>query len=173
MEASNPYAAPTAEVRDMVQEGEKQPLAGLGARLGASILDGLIFFLVVYLPMLLLTGMDNLLVGTEVNYMGILAGPGGIAGGIGLLALIAITIYLVHKNGQTIGKKMVGIKVVRTDGSRASLGRIFWLRNVPLWLVSIIPLVGGIISLVDTLLIFRSSRQCLHDQIAGTIVVEA
>jgi hypothetical protein len=44
---------------------------------------------------------------------------------------------------------------------------------VPWWLVGLIPIAGAIISLVDTLLIFRSSHQCLHDQVAGTIVVAA
>ena len=54
----------------------------------------------------------------------------------GLLTLVAVigwaiyTIHLVKRNSQTIGKKLVGIKVVRSDGSHASLGRIFWLRNV-------------------------------------------
>ena len=33
--------------------------------------------------------------------------------------------------------------------------------------------IGNLISLVDILLIFRSSRQCLHDQLADTIVVDA
>ena len=32
--------------------------------------------------------------------------------------------------GQSIAKKMLGIKVVRTDGSPVSLGRLIWLRNV-------------------------------------------
>lgn len=172
MEASNPYAAPKAEVRDIASNDGKQALAGLGARLGAAILDALSVALFVYLPILLFAGSDTLLANGEINYM-VLLQKAGISGGIGSLLLIAITIYLVKKNGQTIGKKLLGIKVVRTDGSPATLGRIFWLRNVPLWLVSLIPVVGSVVSLVDSLVIFRASRQCLHDQIAGTIVIEA
>jgi uncharacterized RDD family membrane protein YckC len=64
---------------------------------------------------------------------------------------------------------MLGIKVVRTDGSPASVGRIFWLRNVVNGLIGIVPLYG----LVDVLFIFSESRQCLHDKIADTAVVKA
>ena len=60
---------------------------------------------------------------------------------------------LVYRNAQTIGKKLVGIKVARTDGSRASLARIFWLRNVVNQLVTMVlafvPFVGGFYPLVD------------------------
>ena len=110
---------------------------------------------------------------TMAFYMALLTGPGALFGLAGLLIWGGVTAYLVHKNGQTLGKKILGIKVVRTDGSRASLGRIFWLRNVIMVLLSMIPIAGMILSLVDSLLIFRESRQCLHDQIAGTIVVKA
>ena len=37
---------------------------------------------------------------------------------------------LVQRNAQTIGKKLMGIKVARKDGSRATLARIFLLRKV-------------------------------------------
>ena len=72
-------------------------------------------------------------------------------------------------NGQSIGKKLLGIKVVRTDGSPASLGRLIWLRNVVNGLIGIIPLYG----IIDALFIFGESRQCLHDKIADTIVIKA
>jgi uncharacterized RDD family membrane protein YckC len=71
----------------------------------------------------------------------------------------------------------VGIKVARKDGSRASLGRIFWLRNVVNTLVGmvllIVPFVGGLYSLIDALMIFGEQRRCCHDYIADTIVIRA
>jgi uncharacterized RDD family membrane protein YckC len=75
----------------------------------------------------------------------------------------------VARNGQSIAKKLLSIKVVRSDGSRASLGRIFWLRNIVNTLLSIVPLYG----VIDALFIFGEQRQCLHDKIADTIVVKA
>jgi len=64
---------------------------------------------------------------------------------------------------------MLGIKVVRSDGTSIPLGRIFWLRNFLNALISIVPFYG----LIDALFIFGESRQCLHDKLADTIVVRA
>ena len=75
----------------------------------------------------------------------------------------------VSANRQTIAKKWLSIKVVRADGSRATLGRIFLLRNFLNIALSLIPLYG----IIDSLFIFSESRQCLHDKIADTIVVNA
>jgi uncharacterized RDD family membrane protein YckC len=79
----------------------------------------------------------------------------------------------VKRNGQTIAKKWLGIKVVRSDGSPASVGRIFWLRNVVNAIPGFIPLLGAVYSLVDHCLIFGERRRCLHDLIADTQVVMA
>ena len=46
---------------------------------------------------------------------------------------------------QTIAKKLIGIKVVRSDGSRATVGRIFWLRNVVNTLITLIPTTSPIL----------------------------
>lgn len=177
MNAPNPYAPPSAPVRDIGSPDAPNELAGRGTRLGAVILDGIIASILIYVPL----GIGFAAAGASMPsmtdtfafYAAMFTGPGAPYALVGGLIWAGITAYLVHKNGQTIGKKMLGIKVVRTDGSRASLGRIFWLRNVVVVLLSLIPVAGMIVSLVDSLLIFRESRQCLHDQIAGTIVVKA
>jgi uncharacterized RDD family membrane protein YckC len=92
---------------------------------------------------------------------------------VGGLAWCIITLRLVSRNGQTIAKKLLGIKVVRADGSPASLGRIFWLRNVVNGLISAVPILGYFYSIIEVLFIFGETRQCLHDRIADTIVVRA
>jgi uncharacterized RDD family membrane protein YckC len=107
------------------------------------------------------------------NWEGAFSPVGAILCGIGALVYIAITAYLVYKNGQTMGKKIVGIKVVRSDRSRASVARIFWLRNFVNGLPGAIPYVGNLYQLVDALFIFGESRQCIHDKIADTVVVKA
>jgi len=172
MSEQNPYAAPTAEVKDAPTDDSM--LADRGTRLGASILDGLIAFLLVYLPLIVVVGFGGMIDESgQVNYAAMLTGAALMACLPGALLLIGLTWWLVHRNGQTIGKKLVGIKVVRGDSGRATVARIFWVRNVPFWLVSFIPIVGSLFSLVDALMIFRSSRQCLHDQLADTIVIRA
>jgi uncharacterized RDD family membrane protein YckC len=163
----NPYAPPQAEVGDAVDAGAE--LAGRGERLGAYVID-LVIGVVLAVPVLV--GMDwN--AAAAGNWQGAFSISGFALTGLLTLALLVVTIYLVHKNGQTVGKKIVGIKVVRTDRSRASLGRIFWLRNFVNALPGMIPYVGGIYNLVDTLFIFSESRQCIHDKIADTVVVKA
>jgi uncharacterized RDD family membrane protein YckC len=165
---ANPYAPPQAEVRDSVAQGEAE-LAGRGTRLGAAMLDVLIGGLFLA-PALI--GIDMTAVAAG-SYAGAISPMRGALLGIGGLAWLAITAYLVHKNGQTIAKKIVGIKVVRSDFSQASLGRIFWLRNVVNGVIGAIPFVGNIYGLVDSLLIFGERRQCAHDKIADTVVINA
>ena len=41
----------------------------------------------------------------------------------GFLAYFAINCYLLYRNGQTIGKRLLGIRIVRTDGSRIFAAR--------------------------------------------------
>ena len=42
-----------------------------------------------------------------------------------------------------------------------------------MWAISIIPVIGSLVGLIDALLIFRDNRRCLHDNIADTMVVVA
>ena len=121
---TNPYAPPRASVRDIADPTMLSAPADRGTRLGATILDSAIFVAMVYVPMLIFA-----LVGGA-------AGPAtdDVASGA-LLAVIAVvtlvgfivwcyfTVKYVKLNGQSIAKKILGIKVVRTDGSPASLGR--------------------------------------------------
>ncbi|MDC0713561.1 RDD family protein [Stigmatella sp. ncwal1] len=87
----------------------------------------------------------------------------------GTLAVAGYQLHLVAQSGQSIGKRMRGIRVVRSDGSPASLGRIILLRNV---VPSAINAACGLFSLIDALFIFQDDRRCLHDQIADTKVVK-
>ena len=154
MNTTNPYAPPQAAVQD-VADSDSQ-LAGRGTRLLTMILDSIILVAMVYLPMM---------IGTAVSR----AIPFDLLVVAGLVGGIWLTVMFVSRNGQSIGKKITGIKVVHSDGSRASLGRIIVLRNVLNSLLGIIPLYG----FVDALLIFGESHQCVHYKIADTIAIKA
>jgi len=172
-DANNPYRPPTAAVAETGTEGTV--LAGRWARLGAVLLDGLIFSTMVYTP-LLLAGFSSLITALITREPLVWVASmfiGAAVAGVMFLVWVALTIIFVNRNGQTIAKKLIGIKVVRKDGSKAVLSRIFWLRNVVNFLIGLIPLFGGIYALVDMLFIFSDTRQCLHDRIADTIVVRA
>lgn len=165
----NPYAPPEAEVSDVVEADQPVEHASRGLRLGGAVLDGLIWMVVAVPMMISLFASGAWLTNPEAAVTSV----GTFVTLAGWVALLVITIMLVHRNGQTIGKKLVGIKVVRSNGTRASLGRIFWLRNVVNGIPQVIPFVGYVYVLVDHLLIFGDKRQCLHDKIADTIVVNA
>ena len=159
----NRYAPPRAAVRDVAQFSVTQP-AERGARLAATVLDTIAFGVMVYAPLLVIAvaGDEN------SERADRLIAIGGILTVIGFTAWAWLTIMYIKRNGQSIGKKIMSIKVVRTDGSPISLGRIFWLRNMVNGLIGIIPLYA----LVDVLFIFGEERRCLHDKIADTIVVQ-
>jgi len=165
MNTENPYAPPRAKVSDVVQDTEELELAGRAVRLGAALLDGLVVAVLVYLPLIVGGAFSSV----GADGMPRFSGMAGLLALAGLAVWIYFTIVYVSRNGQSIAKKWLGIKVVRTDGSPASLGRIWWLRNVVNGLLGVIPFYG----LVDALLIFSDSRQCIHDKIADTIVVVA
>ena len=167
---ANPYAPPRAVVRDIADPSALATPADRGTRLGASILNGIIFGAMVYVPMLfgaMVSGATAAARGESGP--GPMGSVGVVVAVIGFIVWFWLTIMYMARNGQSIGKKLVGIKVVRTDGSPASLGRLIWLRNVVNGLISIVPLYG----FVDALFIFGESRQCLHDKIADTVVLKA
>jgi uncharacterized RDD family membrane protein YckC len=173
MNTTNPYAPPQAAVQDVTDPGD-QVLAGRGARLGAAILDGLILLIVVYLPLIVVVKSSGrpLFVNARFNIVG-LSELMFLLPLAGLLAFAWMNYLYVARNGQSIGKKIVGIKLVRTDGSPVFVARVFWLRNVLNGVIGLIPLVGAVYWLVDLLLIFGDRRQCMHDKIADTIVINA
>ncbi|GJQ62020.1 MAG: hypothetical protein SCALA702_10730 [Melioribacteraceae bacterium] len=81
--------------------------------------------------------------------------------------------YFLYKYGQTIGKRLLKIKIVSVDNTRTPFIRVYWLRYFLFALCSGVPVLGFFFSIFDPLLIFRKDRRCLHDILAGTKVVEA
>ncbi len=162
----NLYAPPTAHVDDVAAEGEVR-LATRASRLAAAIVDGILYGIVYWAIILLVFGFSFM----EVATLSLLTRIGLQFGGMGVY--LALNGWLLAKRGQTIGKKILGIRIVRRSGSPASLGRIVGLRLLPMWLVAMVPFAGLVIVLMDPLFIFRESRRCVHDSVADTIVVEA
>ena len=82
--------------------------------------------------------------------------------------------YLLATAGQTIGKRLVGTRIVNVSDERIPrflplLGARYGIT----WLVGLIPGVGTVYGLVDALFVFRDDRRCVHDLFAGTKVVNA
>lgn len=163
MDNNNPFAPPRAEVADVAVAGPA--LAGRGNRFLAAMVD-VVIQIAAYFGLAWLLGLnafdEQASVGKQV-----------LLGLLGMVLFLVIQGPLLVRQGQTWGKKALGIRIVRSDGSRASAGRVLGLRYVLGGLITSVPVLGMLYALVDGLLIFRASRQCLHDNIADTIVVTA
>ena len=98
-------------------------------------------------------------------------------------ALIAALLYypplMRGTNGQTLGKRLLGIRVVRTDGAAMTLRRAVW-REVAVKIalfdaLNLAPVigatVGGIAFLLDSLWpLWDQEHRALHDMLAFTRV---
>lgn len=149
------------------------PLAGWGSRVGATLLDGLILLV----PVAVLIGV------------GLAIAQGSNAGAavtivIGFLAYaFAILFYapLLMKrpgecNGQTFGKQIVGIRVVRDNGEAFTMGsafvREFVVKNL------LFGFVGGFFLSIPTLIdwlwpLWDDENRALHDMVVSTHVLRA
>lgn len=185
-DAANPYASPMSEDAPDGAEPEYMlggRLAGRGQRLVAVILDGIVLNLVM-LPLYYYFSFGYFQPPPEnpedinpFNPWSIYLAMGPVQLVLSFVAPLAAYLlvngYLLHANGQTVGKKALGIKIVRKDGSKAEFSRLIFHRYLLLWIIGLIPFVGALFGLLDPLMIFRKTRYCLHDDIADTVVVEA
>ncbi|HZX76505.1 RDD family protein [Lysobacter sp.] len=165
MEEQNPYQRPQTHVADAAW-GELQPASRL-KRLGAAILDTIIA-LVIVLPMMMFGGyFDTIAQG----------GPGlamQLAWGVlGFAVFVAVHFIPLKNNGQTWGKKAVGVRIVDMQGQNPGLGVLLGRRYLFSGGIGLVPFVGGLLSIANVLFIFRGDRRCLHDLVANTQVVEA
>lgn len=140
-------------------------LASRGARLGAVIVDQACLFGAIAVGVLLVV------LGGGEQALTIL----GIGLAIVLFLAIAITqLVLLSSRGQTIGKRLVGIRIVKLDtGENGGFVANVVMRAFVPALIGAVPYVGPLFSIVDTLFIFREDYRCIHDHIAGTVVVSA
>lgn len=87
---------------------------------------------------------------------------------------VAMNAYWLNKYGQTIGKRVMKIYIADVNNTEEKaefidilLKRIGFIAFIPL-----IPTIGGLIALIDCLLIFTANKRCLHDVVAKTKVMK-
>lgn len=88
------------------------------------------------------------------------------------LASFAVDVWLLHHHGQSIGKRLLGLRIVRVDGRRASVLSLVLVRELLYRGVVWIPAVGTLLGLLNALTLFSKRRRTLHDRLAGTIVLD-
>ena len=183
--AGSPFSAP-ASVAASVQD---PALADRGARLMARIIDWMLE-IICAIP-------GGIVLGTEILKLAMEAAQGKepdfsqldlprVMLGAGLmlvmaLALLVLQVWMITVRGQTVGKRILGIRVVKLDGSPAGFVNGWLMRELLITAIgiacSIIPFIGPVLlrpafHIVDWCLIFRDDQKCLHDQIATTKVVK-
>ncbi|MCA9541362.1 MAG: RDD family protein [Myxococcales bacterium] len=158
----NPYAPPSADtelVADQERFGDYIP-ATRGRRFLGNLIDSLLIGAAVIPGAVLSAGVRS-------------PEGGALAMGVGALLVLAVQWYLISTSGQSIAKKMLGMRIIKMDGSPVNFVSGVILRQWVIMAAGFIPLLGNIIGLVDAAFIFREDYRCLHDHIAGTQVVMA
>jgi uncharacterized RDD family membrane protein YckC len=158
LDGLNPYAPPTApdgyEIGKIEYELE---LAPRGRRLFGWVLDT-IYYAVGFVPAVWLAPDED-------------PGLALVVFGSVFCVLVILQAFLIATSGQSVAKKLLGMRIVRDDDSPAGFWRGVVLRSWVFMLVGAIPKIGGMISLIDGLYIFGSRQRCMHDMLADTKVV--
>ena len=147
-------------------------LAGRGARFGAYLVDAVvstIVFLVIIGFGWWITFDDLAQFGTQPSATDVLR-----VASLYVVVFMAINGYLLITRGQTVGKLMLGIRIVNSaSGGNVSAAKVLGLRYIVFFGLQTIPVFGmrELVGLLDALFIFRDDRRCLHDLLAGTKVV--
>ena len=148
------------------------PLAGWWSRVGAAIVDALILTIPVIVLAVVIVAIASA------------SDAGAIVTGI--LSAIAFFVALLfyapllmsrggERNGQTLGKQALGIKVVRDNGQPFELGSAFVRELVVKYLL--FQFVGGFFFSIPTLLdvlwpLWDDENRALHDMVVKSHVVK-
>ncbi|WP_020410172.1 RDD family protein [Hahella ganghwensis] len=159
---NNVYSAPES---DLVGASGEDELASRWKRLGAAIVDGIVMSLITLPVMYLTGGFDGLSTGQEPSIAYSLG-----MGLFGIVVFIAINARWLVKYGQTVGKKVAGIKIVELSGDLPS-PKTLLVRYAVYIIPGQVPLVGQLFSLINILFIFGKQKRCVHDYAAGTKVI--
>lgn len=176
-----PEIAPTPAPIPTYVAAEQPELADRGVRLGAFLVDYLLS-VIVTVPGFLILGPAffsiflSAMRGQEPDFSALQAGTlltGLAVLALGGLTLLIVQIVMLSTRGQTIGKRMLGIRVVRyPDGAQAGFVHGWLLRNLVPGIIQMVPWIGFAFYITDACFIFSQERRCLHDLIAGTKVVK-
>jgi uncharacterized RDD family membrane protein YckC len=165
MSTDNADAPPLVELNRIGDSVDGDELANPFVRMAASAID-LVWAAIPVFTLFLIWGFVTR--AADVPKWLLFAAPG-----LGFLSFVAVHGYLLRASGQTVGKKLTGIRIVGPNGEVPALANVIFLRYFPVWLVSLFPsFVGSFLVLIDVLFMFRSDRRCMHDLFAGTRVVK-
>ena len=145
--------------------GKTIPVIGFGRRLVASLIDMLV---ITFITFIMVIGLSLLIllvdIFTAYEYPDREFPVDTMTIWLGLIVSVFYFVGQWAKSGQTIGKTVMGIRIISTNGTPLSWGKAF-LRYIG-YLIS-----GIVLSLGFLWLAFDHKRQGWHDKIAGTYVL--
>ncbi|MCU7853357.1 MAG: RDD family protein [Candidatus Thiodiazotropha sp. (ex Monitilora ramsayi)] len=84
------------------------------------------------------------------------------------MGVTGINLYFLHSRSQTIGKWVMNIHILRSNGAHAGFSRQLFLRYLLPGLIVSIPYLGQLMLLLDFATLFGPERRTLHDRLADT-----
>ncbi len=140
----------------------QQPKAGFWVRAIAYLIDSIL--------LLTVQTILSLLIGLIIGLLGIAAGDDPavniVVGLFGVVLSFGYAVFFTGYCGQTPGKMVLRIKVIRTDGSSVTYGRAVLREVLGKFISSILLGIGYL------MVAFDSQKQGLHDKIADTYVIK-
>ncbi|WP_197356561.1 RDD family protein [Aureliella helgolandensis] len=172
MEQPNPYAPTSIDtsIPPSLAVGELGQDATRSERFAGAFIDGILQLLLV-IPCAVVFGLAMGALLGDGFLSGIVSQVGG--GILGIGGFLLINGYLLATQGRTVGKLVMKTRIVsRETGELVPFAPLVLKRYLWLWLLAMIPYIGGVVGLIDSVLIFRANRACLHDDFAGTRVIK-
>lgn len=165
----NPFATPLIDLIDPHRTAEQRKLASLLQRFTGSLLDttiaGICGLLAIYL-IVKSAGMPDPMYALQKNM-----GRTAVWFYAGVLPVTLVQAILISNTGRSIGKFVVGTRIVTVDDEPAGFVHGYALRDVPVMVIGAMPVIGPLFTFFDAIAVFSANRRCIHDHIAGTKVV--
>ena len=160
------YAPPRAEVEDVRPDADGLELATRTRRFWAAMIDVAIATVVLVLAAFFSPWNPWADLENASQWR-----PEPLNTVITFAIFLALHGWLLAWRGQTLGKAMLGIRIIRSDGGAASAWRLLGIRYGVGYGLMVIPAIGQVFAFIDALFIFGERRRCVHDRMADTIVV--
>ena len=170
MDETNPFDAPASDHVAVAGSADVE-IASVGQRAAGYLIDWFLQWTPAAVGMvLLLPGVDD--ANAEIP-------PAAATIGVICFSLVPVIVLAqwagIAAVGQTVGKRLVGTRIVRTDGSPAGVAHGVVFRHFGfglLFLTCNMLRMGWLLYLFDVVSLFTNKRrQAIHDQVASTMVI--